>query len=262
MKRTISVALAALCLFFSTATLGYAAEVIVLNENADIAQALENLTDSLHLLSAIKASKRPVDPATHITAIQAALNRIIDLSGEEIKNLENRLSSLAALSQDQEKTRDEYFNQLADFHLYYKTTREAINQNITLANLLKISNALKKWREASYAPAIAPMVNFSAVLQNKNTTATAARRLAGIMKDEKRIRNALSPSKEIIFSQLIKKAQGAITQATALNARAEDALASPDNHDADAIDVSVDNADALIRQAYAYFIAMSKLLKK
>lgn len=262
MKRIISVALAALCLFFSTAAVGYAEEIGAPNENADITQALENLTESLYLLSAIKASKRPIDPATHITAIQAALNRIIDLSGEEINNLEDRLSSLATLSDDQEKIRDEYLNQLSDFRSHYETTRESINQDMPLKNLLKISNDLKAWHETSYTPVIAPLVNFSATLQNKNTIAIAARRLADIMKDAKKIRSSLSPSKEIIFNQLIKKAQGAITQATALNTRAEDALAAPRNDDTGAIDVFIDNADALIRQTYTYFVAMSKLLKK
>lgn len=260
MKRKISIVCATACLFFSLASYAYAEKTAIPRENTNIAEALTNLTDSLNLLDAIKTSKRPIDPSTHTTAVQAALNRIIDLSDEEMQNLEDRLAFLAGLSHEQDEQRNVHATKLADFRSHYETMRDAINQDLSLAELLKISNRLKKWHETDYVPAIAPIVDFSAVFQNKNIIATAARRLADIMKDEKRIKNALSPSKEIIFVQLIKKAQAAIAQAAKLNAEAEDALALPDADDA--IDVFVDNADMLIRQAYAHFIAMSKLLKK
>jgi hypothetical protein len=129
--------------------------------------------------------------------------------------------------------------------------------------VVKFAQSVKEWRDGTYAPIIRPIVDFAAVMQNRQAIVTAHGRLIAIAKDEKKIRGFLFGGKTPVFLKLLKKAQGEITQATQMNVQARKLLdAAGGDAGGDAIDAIVGDANELINTAYDDFVAMSKLVNK
>ena len=222
---------------------------------------MENLTDSLDLLSAIKTGKKPADPV----ALQTALNAVISLSAEETRNLTESMNGLENLTEEKNGMRAEYLALLDGFRAYLEAAKRNATKEASAEETVRGARQLKEWRDGTYTPGISPVVDFVAVLENKQSIVTAHMRLISIIKDEKKIRGLLAGGKTASFLRLLKKAQGEISRATQLNWQADKLLLAPDadgNRDGETIDATIGDANGLLNGAYDDFAAMSALVKK
>lgn len=221
---------------------------------------LNRLTNNLDLLTAIKTAKRPTDPIS----LQTALNTVISITEEEIKNAGNKLTALGDLTEAESAMESSYIDTLANLRLYVQSVRKETTQEASTGTILSLAQKFKEWRDGPYTMALNPIMQFTSVFQSKNAIKAANARLGSIVKDERKIRAMLSATKTAPFMRLIKKAQNELRKAADLIARAE-ALLTPDtpaSDDADTIDEEVRQANKFVNDAYDDFIAMGKLIKK
>jgi hypothetical protein len=221
---------------------------------------LNRLTDSLDLLTAIKAAKRPTDA----TSLQTALNTVVSITDEEIKNISGELNVLEDLTDAENALASDYMENLVGLRLYVKSVRTDTTQEAAPSAILSLAQKFKEWRDGPYATALDPIMRFTNVFQSKDDIKAANARLGAILKDERKIRTMLSATKTAPFMRLIKKVQTELRKATDLTARAE-ALLTPDAvapDDASTIDEEIRQSNALVDTAYDDFIAMGKLIKK
>lgn len=227
--------------------------------SSGISSGIKNLTESLDLITAIKTGKGLADAIT----LQTALNDILDLSLEEVKNLELQLRSLEPAGEDRVEMKTNYLNQLAGMRTKIEGVKMNMNTDARMEDIVKAAQALKIWRDATYTPQIRPIVDFTAVMQSKKAIATAHGRLIAITKEEKKIRGFLAGGKAASFLKLLKKAQGEIAQATQMSAKAESLLDAPEGgEESDLIDALTADTNGLIDMAYGDFLAMSRLVNK
>ena len=246
--------------------LAFAPFFFALAETADTApkdglqSELSRLTDSLDLLSAMKANKRPADA----TALQTALNDVLRLSEEEVRGLATRIASQDGLTEKEDVERRAIASDLADLKLHMKSVRTDTTQEAGPTAVAAIAQKFKEWRDGPYADVMQRATAFASVFENDDSIKAANTRLAAILKDERKIRSLLPASKTSAFLRLIKKAQGELHKAAELNAEAKELLdpttPAPDDGTS-AASLAADASD-LVNAAYDDFIAMSKLIRK
>ncbi len=220
-----------------------------------IVNGLHDLGASLNLIAAIKTAKTPVDPI----ALQTALNDVISLSEEEIKNLESQLTALNDLSDKNDAKRINYLQQLAQLRARYKEVRTDVNQSIDASHIIRLGQGLKVWRDATYIPTTKPMVNFSAVFANRSGIMTAHTRLIAVLRDKKS-RLGIRSGETAAFLKFMRQAQDSISRATRLNRDAEGLLENPEG--SDSIDGMLAGSAKLLDHAYEAFIGMDGLMKR
>lgn len=222
---------------------------------------LSRLTESLDLLSAIKSGKRPTDA----TALQSALNDVLRLSEEEVRNVSLRLMAQHdGLTEDELTTQDALIADLADLKLHMKAVRMDTTQEAGPTAVASIAQKFKEWRDGPYAETIGRAATFVGVFENEDAIKAASARLTAILKDEKKIRSILPTSKTSAFMRLIKKAQGELRRATDLNTQAKTLLnpATTKSDNSETTDDLLHDSSALVNATYDDFIAMSRLIKK
>lgn len=199
-------------------------------------------------------------------SLQTALNDVLNLSDEEVRNVSIRIAAQDKLTDKEITLRDELITSLADLKIHIQSVRIGTTQEAGATSVIWLANTFKEWREGPYAKTMERATAFADALENDDSIKGAALRLAAILKDEKKIRAVLPTSKTGVFLRLIKKAQGEIRQASELNTKVKAAL-MPDEDD----EVATDDATAsemahesseLINAAYDAFIAISKLVRK
>lgn len=226
----------------------------------DTQSTLSRLTESLNLVTAIKAGKFPTDAVS----LQAAMNDIIRLSEEEIRNVSVELATQNGLTDEEMALRDDLMVNLASAKIHVLSVQTDILQEATPNTIVSIAQKFKEWRDGSYTTTMEQAVRFTSVFKNENSVKAANARLTAILKDEKKIRSLLSASKTAPFMRLIKKAQGELKKASDLNTRAEALLVQNNNTEESntTIDEMVRQATVSVNIAYDYFVAMSKLIRK
>ncbi len=228
-----------------------------------IQSELGRLTESLDLLTAIKAGKRPTDA----TSLQTALNDVLRLSEEEVRSVSVRLAAQDGLTDEEKNLQEKLVADLAGLKLQIKSVRMDATQEAGPSAVTSIARQFKEWRDGQYAATIGEAAAFVGAFENGDAVKAANARLGAILKDEKKIRSLLPALKTAPFMRLIKKAQGELKKAADLNARAKAALIpDPDTagtaEDGDSADGMASESNALVNAAYDDFIAMSKLIKK
>ena len=221
---------------------------------------LNRLTDNLDLLTAIKTAKRPTDA----TSLQTALNNVVNITDEEIKNMGNELNALEDLTDGENAMISDSMETLANLRMYVKLVRTDTTQEATLNTILSLAQKFKEWRDGPYTVAVGPIIRFTSVFQSKNAIKAANIRLGAILKDERKIRGMLSATKTAPFMRLIKKVQTELRKAADLHTRAEALLmeGATTEDDANTINEGVRQANASVNTAYDDFIAMGKLIRK
>ncbi len=238
----------------------YAQEIASENGTRGITSGIRNLTDSLDLLTAIKAGKKPTDAV----ALQTTLNAALTLSEEEVKNLTSTLRELDVPTDAHKKTRDAFLDRLGEFSRNLKEMKVGATREESVAEIIRAAQYLKNWRDGTYAENVGLIVNFISVMQAKSAIVIANVRLISIVKDERKMRGFFFGGKTTAFLKLLKNAQGKITQAIPLATQAEKLLTAVggDNANGDTIDALVAGTNRLIGSAYDDFLAMSRMIAK
>ena len=222
---------------------------------------LSRLTESLDLLNAIKTGKRPTDA----TSLQTALNNVITISEEEIRNVSVQLAAQSGLTDEESALRDSLITDLSSLKLHAKAVRTDTTQESGISAVIALAQKFKEWRDGPYAATMRQAIRFVSVFENDASIIGASARFAAIAKDENKIRSFLALFRTTPFTRLMKEAQSKIKKATNLNTRAKAALMpdteQPADHD-DTIDEMIRQSNTLINDAYNDFIAMSRLIKK
>lgn len=219
----------------------------------NLKSTLNNLTESLERLSAIKKSEvLPLEEKREIQleASKTAFNRVIDLALEELNNLKKRLEKYSG-----PKEQLKLVGQFIDFH---QKVRNQINQDIAWEEVRAIAQEFKKWREEFYIEKVTLIVNAVTALQNQEIIKTAENRLAKVNKDIKLIKNYLRPTKWNEAEKLIVNAKNAIEEAGEINITVQKLLQEMELKE---IDNLLEESIQKITEAYQNFIALGKLVK-
>lgn len=223
---------------------------------------LSRLTESLDLLTSIKAGKRITDA----TPLQTALNNVLSVSDEEVRSVTARLGAQAGLADEEAALQNELMADLANLASHLKSVRADATQESGISAVMSLAQKLKEWRDGPYTATVGRAVTFVSVFENEDSVKAANARLTLILKDEKKIRRILSGTNTTAFARLIKKVQGELRKAADLNGRAKAAfIPDPDTEAEDeegTIEEIIRQSNALVNDAYNDFVAMSKLIKK
>lgn len=236
------------------------ADAVEIPENENIHTELYRLTESLNLLSAMKASKRPADAI----ALQTALNAVIQISEEEVRTTSIKLATQKNISEAEDEIRADIIKNLASLKIYMQTVRINTTQEAGPTAIAWIAQKFKEWREGLYTQTIEQATAFIGVFENETSIQSASARLNAILKDEKKIRALLPTSKTNVFMRLVKNTQANLRKATELNTEAH-ALLTPTTdttYDTTTIHNRIAESNALIDSIYDDFVTMSKLIKK
>ncbi|MDO8582456.1 MAG: hypothetical protein Q7R63_00470, partial [bacterium] len=181
---------------------------------------LSRLTESLDLLNAIKIGRRPADT----TSLQTALNNVITISEEEIRNVSVQLAAQNGLTDEESALRDGLMADLASLKLHAKAVRTDTTQESGISAVISLAQKLKEWRDGPYAATMRQVIQFVSVFENDASIIGANARFTAIAKDENKIRSFLALFRTTPFTRLMKEAQSKIKKAANLNARAKFAL--------------------------------------
>jgi hypothetical protein len=222
---------------------------------------LSRLTESLDLLNAIKTGKRPTDAVS----LQTALNNVITISEEEVRNVSVQLTAQSGLTDEESALRDSLIADLSNLKLHTKAVRTDTTQESGISAVISLAQKFKEWRDGPYTATMRQAIQFVSVFENETSIIAANARFTAIAKDENKIRSFLALFRSTPFTRLMKEAQSKIKKAVNLNARAKAALMPNTEQSADyddAIDEMIRQSNALVNAAYDDFIAMSRLIKK
>jgi hypothetical protein len=214
-----------------------------------ITENLQDLAESLDFIESIKASKKEIN----VNALQTALNRILSLSREELAGMTSDLIGLGALGGDATEKQKKYLGEVNMLMRHVERISDNVNQELSIADAIRIAQGLKAWRTAAYEPALIPIADFVSIFKNKTIITHAKNRLANIVREQKKIQSVLTEEGAAQFNAMLKKAHANIAQAASLNARA---------YKEDDPTEFVARAEKLVNESYDLFIAMSRLIKK
>ncbi len=218
----------------------------------ELQPALNNVVNSLDQLVAIKNNNN-ANPSIELEAKKTVLNRIFELSTEEVNNLIKKLTSLDQLPTDDLKSeRDRFVDDLNGYKSYFDIVRGEINQKISSNEVVDIAKKLKIWREDNYQKKIDDITDFNLVFQNQSTVKIAENRFYRINRDFKAIKSMMQQAKRNRADQLLEGAKKKIDVAYKLNNKAQK---FPDT-----LESLVKESNQSIVEAYKNFIAISDLL--
>ena len=221
--------------------------------------ALNNVIESLEQLIAIKNSDNYLSSDEkadiEVEAKKTALNKILELSIEEVKNLENKLEQFNDFSSEEISLLNQsHINALSDYKSYYESIRQQVNQNISLNEVVDLAQKLKNWRENNYHKKINKIADFVLVFQNQETLKVTENRLSKILRDSKAIKSLIKPTKWAEADKLLETAKKLILEAREVNNDAQDF--SLESKTESLVKKSTQN----IIEAYQNFIALSELV--
>ncbi len=117
-----------------------------------------------------------------------ALEKILDLSLIETKNLTDKLNSLELSSDDQIAIKEKFIEILSNNTQFSTDLKSKINQDsINLEGIKAMAQEYKDWREVNYNPYIKKITVFILTFQEKQVLKTANTRLDKIMSDIKKL---------------------------------------------------------------------------
>lgn len=218
---------------------------------------IQNLTESLDFLNAIKEKKLPVEAV----ALQTALNRILDLWNAQNEDMVNDLrNNINIIPKPFIERAHDYLERLRNINLKNEETRAAINQNLPVHKIIARGEKLQTERQA-LEPVLNDIIDFTSIFTNHHAITKATNRLSSIIKEEKKIRIMLSQGKWLSFVGLIQQTNLLIKNAAKLNKGAIELLAEPDETEGGVtIESLIIQSENNIKAAYTNFLTMSKLI--
>ncbi len=221
--------------------------------------ALNDVIESLEQLIAIKNSENYLSSDEkaniEVEARKTALNKILELSIEEVKNLKDKLEQFDDFSSEEIGLLNQnHINALSDYESYYESIRQQVNQNIGLSEVVDLARKLKSWRENNYHKKINKIASFVLVFQNQETLKTAENRLNKILRDSKAIKSLVKTTKWGEVDKLLEVAEKLIKEAKKINNDAQNFSLDLETESL------IKKATQNIIEAYQGFITLGKLV--
>jgi len=219
-------------------------------------QEVENKVDELVQLKDDSSLSETDKETKEIQVRREALDKIVNLSLAEIKNLQSKLNSLE-LESDSQKTAKEKFLELLENNTAYsdELKKNITKENLTLDEIKEFAQDYKDWRENNYDVYVKKITAFTLVFQEKQVLKTANTRLDKIMSDLNKL-EAAKILKKTDTSNLINLAMKSLANAQLYNGNAEKILLDAIKKEildvattTPALEMASSTADALIQTA-------------
>jgi len=219
-------------------------------------QEVENKVDELVQLKDDSSLSEKDKETKEIQVRKEALDKIIELSLAEIKNLENKLNSLELESDSQKAAKEKFLELLGNNAVYSEELKKNIaKENLALDEIKNFAQEYKNWRESNYDIYVKKITAFTLVFQEKQVLKTANTRLDKIMSDLNKL-EAAKILKKTDTSNLINLAMKSLANAQLYNGNAEKILLDAIKKEildvattTPALEMASSTADALIQTA-------------
>lgn len=208
-KFTTTLALLTL-ITVSTATPSFA-----FAQSSGVQKALENAKETIDNLVSAKDDKKPEELLLRVKTLEQAF----DLSIVETKDARAKLDGLNDLEKNEAVWRDTKLQELEAATNYFETQRGNVEDNskdITAAEIKKIAEDFKTWRDENYLPTLNEVHDYFLIDQQTKTIEKAKTRAQKIDEDVKKLEK--SKVKNIVSARkLLKNANTLITESQTIN---------------------------------------------
>ena len=184
-------------------------------QSSGVQKALENAKETLDNLVTAKDDKQPEELSLRIKTLEQAF----DLSIVEVKDARTKLDGLNDLEKNEAVWRDEKLQELEAATNYFETQKGDIEDNradITAAEVKKIAEDFKTWRDENYLPTLNEVHDYFLIDQQTKTIEKAKTRWQKIDEDVKKLEK--SKVKNIAAARkLLKNANALIAESQSIN---------------------------------------------